>query len=225
MLRKLIKHGWRVVTEAHTTYWLVVDVLSALIPTSVATGTTAWLGEHSIAILAMIFVFAFAVSALAIIVTLGYRAERQGTTRQVTPDNAAASRRSIDRIPLIELRRMAAAAGWNFVSQDSLHLIDLVDAIRQGAIDGTLTVWGRLNRYNDERLMRAEPLDRIPVDHWREFRISANAMLAGDNFYVQSWSPNEKLQSYVDLHVERTQAAAWLRSDAEDFKGRTRSAS
>jgi hypothetical protein len=128
---------------------------------------------------------------------------------------------SLDRIPVTTLLKIAVDLDWRF-SPDSLHLIDMQDAIRQGALDETLTVWGRLNRWSDERIVRDEVLEKIPSIHWREFRVSLYPAFDGDNFHVKSWSPNEKLQGYLDLHVERGEAISWLKIDAVAFKGKAR---
>jgi hypothetical protein len=76
-------------------------------------------------------------------------------------DNTAAS---LDRIPCTELLKMATDRGWNFTDQHSLHLIDLQDAIRQGALDGYIALWGKLNRWpNAEQLMRKQVFEKIPA--------------------------------------------------------------
>src|SRR5262249_49029307 len=81
MLFQLVKRGWRVVTEVHTTHWLIVDVLGALIPSSILTALVAFLGEHSVAVLATVFFVALAASALVVIAILGYRKERAPPAR------------------------------------------------------------------------------------------------------------------------------------------------
>jgi hypothetical protein len=132
---------------------------------------------------------------------------------------------SLDRIPVCELLRMAAPLGWNFVSRESLHLIDLQEAIRQGGLDGVLTIWGRLNRYLlSETLMKQEPLDKIPSDHWREYRAHLFTTLSRDNFNTKTWRPTntETAVGYIDLHVDRNEASAWLTRDAAAFMGKAK---
>jgi hypothetical protein len=130
---------------------------------------------------------------------------------------------SLDRIPTTELLKMATDRGWNFTSQHSLHLIDLQDAIRQGGLDGHLTVWGKLNRWpNAEQLMRKEVIEKIPTNHWREFRVHLFGALDNDNFRTYSWhvQPSSTAElRYIDLHVNRSEAAIWLDRDAATFKG------
>jgi hypothetical protein len=84
MLRKLIKHGWRAVTEAHTAYW-IVELLGAVVPPSVLTSMVAGLGEHSVAILCTIFFFGLATSTVVVLVILGYRADRKTISPSASP--------------------------------------------------------------------------------------------------------------------------------------------
>jgi hypothetical protein len=67
-----------------------------------------------------------------------------------------------NRIPATELSKIASNLGWNFVSDNSLHLLDLQEAIRQGGSDESLTIWGKLNKWTAETLMRKELLEQIP---------------------------------------------------------------
>jgi hypothetical protein len=133
---------------------------------------------------------------------------------------------SIDRIPCTEMLRIATSAGWDFNSHNSLHLMDLQDAMRQGGLDGIISVWGRQNQYpQSEKLMKQEPLDKIPVDHWREFRAHLYPMVSGNNFDTKTWraKKTETEVGYIDLHVDRGQASAWLKGDALSFRGKTKS--
>jgi hypothetical protein len=133
---------------------------------------------------------------------------------------------SLDRIPCTELLRIAAAGGWDFTSHNSLHLVDLQDAMRQGGADNTLTIWGRANKWTSEQLMRNELLEKISPDHWKEFFVHLYAATQDDNFNTYSWVPDRNdfgRRGYVDLHVGRSQAMSWLRQDASSFKGKTKS--
>jgi hypothetical protein len=120
---------------------------------------------------------------------------------------------------------MATNRGWNFTDQHSLQLIDLQDAIRQAGLDGHLTVWGKRNRWpRAEQLMRKEVFEKIPAGHWMEFRVDLFGVLNNDNFRTKSWHVTPLSASelnYIDLHVNRSEAAAWLDRDAATFKGKT----
>ncbi|MCG2629717.1 hypothetical protein L6654_24135 [Bradyrhizobium sp. WYCCWR 13023] len=130
-----------------------------------------------------------------------------------------------NRISSVELMKMAIRLGWNFSDQHSLELIDLQDAIRQGALDAQLTVWGKLNRWpNAPQLMQKEVLEKIPAEHFKDYRINLFAALENDNFHTYTWHilPSSSAEKgYLDLHVDRSEAANWLRLDALAFRGRT----
>jgi hypothetical protein len=130
---------------------------------------------------------------------------------------------SIDRIGCTELLKIATTDGWDFYSPQSLHLLDLQEAMRQGGMDGTLTIWGKENKWSSENLMRQEVIVKIPADHWKDHLVHLFAARENDNFNTYSWSPTSKpfgRHVYVDLHVERSQATSWLRRDALSFKGK-----
>jgi hypothetical protein len=75
--------------------------------------------------------------------------------------------------------------------------------------------------------MRNEVLEKIKPDHWKEFFVHLFAAQDDDNFNVYSWTattvPGVQFgdRGYIDLHVERAQAASWLQRDAASFKGKT----
>lgn len=131
----------------------------------------------------------------------------------------------VDRISMPELLKVATELRWNFTDQHSLELIDLQDAIRQGALDGRLTVWGKRNRWpNAPQLMRKEVFEKISPDHFKEFRVHLFGALEKDNFQTYTWhiQPSGTAEkTYLDLHVSRVEATEWLSTDAKDFKGRT----
>jgi hypothetical protein len=117
--------------------------------------------------------------------------------------------------------KMATARGWDFASHDTLHLLDMQKAIRQGASDNHLTVWGILNKWSSEELLQNEILEKIPSEHWRTFYVSLFPALDGDNFHTKSWTPSRTPQNYLDLHVNRREAETWLDRDAATFRGKT----
>jgi hypothetical protein len=128
---------------------------------------------------------------------------------------------TLNRIPITELMKIATSRGWDFSSHDTLHLLDLQKAIRQGASDSRLTVWGRLNKWSSEQLLKDEILEKIPAEHWRNFYVFLFPALNGDNFHTKSWTPSQTPQNYLDLHVDLREAASWLDRDAAAFRGKT----
>jgi hypothetical protein len=132
---------------------------------------------------------------------------------------------SLDRIPCTELLGIATAEDWDFTSHDSLHLLDLQDAMRQGGSDDAIRIWGRSKKWTSDELMRKELLEKIEPAHWREFFVHLHAAIQNDNFNTYSWTPDQKdfgRRGYVDIHVDRSQAVSWLRRDASSFRGMTK---
>jgi hypothetical protein len=130
----------------------------------------------------------------------------------------------LDRIPCTELLNIAAAAGWDFSSLNSLDLLDLQDAMRQGGSDDRLTIWGKRKKWTSDELMRKELLEKIEPEHWKGFFIHLHAAAQDDNFNTYSWAPDQNdfgRRGYVDLHIDRSQATSWLNRDASFFRGKT----
>ena len=125
----------------------------------------------------------------------------------------------------MDFRKKAQRSGWDVSGNNNLEIMDLVDGLRQAAIDG-LPVWGRQMHYSgiDDR----EPLIPIPTEHWKDFELYIDPIASGH--------PNEKNHThnphqaghggssmkggYSDLHVDGVLASTWLESVALDFKGK-----
>lgn len=121
------------------------------------------------------------------------------------------------RIPLTSFLNDARKSGWDIDGQTSLHLLDLTKALRQTALDGNLPFWGKLNGGWDESTIRHQPLDRIPLEHWRDFEIDGTCWLsAKDNFDVKTYAQKHKdwgkRESYSDLHIDGPASVSWLKA-------------
>jgi hypothetical protein len=66
-------HGWQTVAHVHTAWWLLVDVFRvAAVPALITGLITSW-GEHSAAILAVVFVITFTACGLLWLAGLGHQ--------------------------------------------------------------------------------------------------------------------------------------------------------
>jgi hypothetical protein len=130
------------------------------------------------------------------------------------------SKKAQNRISMVELLTLATSRGWDF-SDSSLHLLDMQEAVRQGASDEELLVWGKPRKWNDERLMQQELSVKIPSDHWKKYFIDLFPARMGKNFDTKSWSPETQDPGFIDLHVTASTVRKWLKGDAEAFKGKT----
>lgn len=138
------------------------------------------------------------------------------------PFSAVGWRGHTMRMPLLELRDKAAQRGWDFEGAQSLHILDFTDALRQGAVDGILKIWGRTDQRLSEPLMKNEPLREIPQAYWNSHDVDAASLAQNEgNFIVRSHNIRDTRDDrFVDLHVARKEALRWLRKDAVPFKGR-----
>ena len=131
----------------------------------------------------------------------------------------------LERIALLEFVKEAGRRGWDTSGKTNLEILDLLDGLRQSAIDGDIRFWGRPNRNSAESLARNEPLHEIDRDHWKDFEIPASdAVSATDNFQTFSYnlrqSGDRRIGGYRDIHLDGKAAKRWLRKSAAAWKGR-----
>ena len=123
---------------------------------------------------------------------------------------------------------MAQNSGWKF-KNETLEILDFMDALLQAGRDGSITLSGRSDRHTFEELTRNERLETIPADHWRDFIInwaagfvwkkSQMAEIVKDNFPISSYMlANNSRKGFKDLHVVGVNRK-WLKA-ACSFKGR-----
>jgi hypothetical protein len=126
-----------------------------------------------------------------------------------------------DRISLVEFARIARAEyGWRLPG--SLEILDLIDGVGQALADGAVRGYGRFNpeRYSNLRALYLVP---IPRTYWRRRYLDAfDALNLEDNLQVVSrrYGDRDRLE-YIDIHVNRIQARAWLAQEGEHWKGQT----
>jgi hypothetical protein len=139
------------------------------------------------------------------------------------PSQTHSSRSTIDRVPVLMLRHAAEAHGWDF-GDDSLEGKDLSDGLRQAAMNGLITFWGRRQTGNSGTYARSGPLQVINRAHWDDYQFDfAPLSSATDNFLIFTYATRRhppRRGGYVDIHVDRPQALKWLETGALEFKGR-----
>jgi hypothetical protein len=141
ILRKFIKQGWRVVTEIHTAHWIVIDVLWALVPASAVTMAVSWLGEHSIAVLAMAFVITFAAASLILLAYLGHRTERHESTQDGPRQEPTFEPRQNGWMPIADaIQHVSESIGDTNKAE---CYPDTLAAIRAAAYDKKISIRGR----------------------------------------------------------------------------------
>ena len=227
----LLKRGWHVVTEIHTVKWLLVDIIGVSLPPSILVSALVFYGEHSIAILGTVFFVVLGMSVLVFLAIIGHEPKEKGPAgnRQQLVDETSTSRPTAkspepDRIPLIDLRKMAASLGWDTNIRTSRTIGDLVDSLNQAAVDRLIKFWGRKYEYDlGESAKGTFPLVEIPVDHFVEGYTFNVINLFGDNainFYITTGKLGKMMREqrgeiYQDIYADRIQLTAWLKQSRE----------
>jgi hypothetical protein len=126
-----------------------------------------------------------------------------------------------DRITLVEFARIARVE-YNWKIPHSLEILDLIDGIGQALADGSVQACGRYNPHRYSNL-RTIYLVSIPRGYWRRHYLEAfEALNLDENLKVTSrrYGDKDGLE-YIDIHVNRVQARAWLGTEGKLWKGRT----
>lgn len=132
----------------------------------------------------------------------------------------------IGRIGVLDFAKRVEQAGWRIFGTHDLEGVDLLEGLRQAAIDGDIPFWGRQNRYSNRTLIDGEPLTPISAEHWREYQFDWTSVLKDSSntdthTYRMHSTENRTAGGYVDVHLDGDAAAAWLQSPAAAaFKGR-----
>jgi hypothetical protein len=132
-----------------------------------------------------------------------------------------------DRITLIELRDAAKKQRWDF-SDTSYQVFDLATSLRQSALLGEITVYGRTGKQALREYW--EPLRPIPADQWQRINIDASALVDGRNGNAMAYEVNPTVTAYdvmysvtyFDLQLDREAAMEWLKHTAIKERGNRR---
>jgi hypothetical protein len=124
------------------------------------------------------------------------------------------------RMPLVEMRKLAIRSGWPSDTNPATApavWIDFTDAIRQAGVDGSLRLFGRLEKSSFREIVGSEPLRAIPPEHWLTFKIDTMHFLrAEDNLDTVSYDQQNPragfhdVGRFRDIHIDRASALKWL---------------
>ena len=130
------------------------------------------------------------------------------------------------RISLLDFKLEAKNAGWDVYGKENLEVMDLLDGLRQALVDG-LGAFGRPMRFNVARLIKNEPISVIDPNHWKDYEIECGNFADRatiDNFEITSSNvqimQNQDRSRYCDIWLNREDALLWLKTTAQQFKGR-----
>jgi hypothetical protein len=128
------------------------------------------------------------------------------------------------RIPLTELRALAAAAGWSVDVQASTlgdnDWWNFAKKLRQAAVDGTIPFFGRQYLFDQEEDTDPTPLSPIPPTHFVEFGFDVIQLATAKNYDIFTAKPGDPTRAwrgnvFRDLHVGETEARRWLETEGE----------
>jgi hypothetical protein len=135
------------------------------------------------------------------------------------------SNRRARRIPLTEFVEIAARSFRWQLHYGSCDILDLGNGLRQAAVDGDVTIYGRCNCLHMPReFWDNYPLQPIPVEHLCNYWIDVTAAMRDENHDTKTYavgSSDHGAAVYVDLWISRKQGRRWLKRDGKDWRGRT----
>jgi hypothetical protein len=125
------------------------------------------------------------------------------------------------KVPLTVLREWASDAGWCADVQAATvgdnDWWSFAKRLRQAAVDGDITFWGKKYVYEFGEDLDDEPLVKIPPEHFEEFGFDPARLAQVDNYDIFTGKLGEPPSAnrgriFRDLHVDAQQAQAWLKA-------------
>jgi hypothetical protein len=130
------------------------------------------------------------------------------------------------RIPFADFIEIAVGSyGWR-ISDTSCDILDLGNGLRQAAVDGEVTLYGRSGcRHMPPQYWDNYPLQPVPPEHLCSHWIDIASALHDENFETKKMyglGPGDHgAAGYVDLWIDRKQGLGWLKGQGRAWKGRT----
>lgn len=196
----LVKRGWRFLLEVHSIYGLIADLLAALGLSGLLTIALHYFGEHSAALLAIVFGLVAGVLVVASLAVMGRQAARLPR-----------------RMPLLQFVRRALKT--LDIGEDSLEVLDFAHALRQAGLDGAIRYFGNEGRgaLSREFVGRNFPLVEIPAETFRTHSIDLLEIARGDNNLNTTLQAVSAGAIFTNIHLNPDQARIWLRREARDI--------
>ncbi len=127
------------------------------------------------------------------------------------------------RITMLEVIDVAKLKfAWK-ISDESCDILDLANGIRQAAIDGEVTLFGRRSKdCNFGSFIDYHPVVVVPMEHLRENDIDLISAPRRENVTMRTYRAGQcGTEFYCDLHLNRRQAFYWLRTTGREWRGRS----
>jgi nucleoside phosphorylase len=126
------------------------------------------------------------------------------------------------RLRLSEFRNWAADAGWcSDVQSATVGDNDwwtFTNRLRQAAVDGAITFWGKKYTSDFGEDLDSEPLVKIPTQHFENFGFEPTRVAQAENYDIFTGILGDppgawRGSIFRDLHVDAAEARAWLEGD------------
>jgi hypothetical protein len=128
-------------------------------------------------------------------------------------------------IPLVDLMLEAEKLGWRFTDDGSQHVFEFVRRLRDAGSTNAIQFWGR-DKQRIESMTKNRALSDIDSKYWRKFKVDGVSCLevslsSGEtqritncNIKTTTVADGNLTQHglYADIHLNRAQAADWLKS-------------
>jgi hypothetical protein len=130
------------------------------------------------------------------------------------------------RITFADFLEIAVGSfGWQ-INEGSCDVLDLGNGLRQAAVDGEVTLYGRADcRHMPPQYWDNYPLQPIPGEHLCSHWIDIASGLYEESFETRKMyaagSGDHGAVGYADLWIDRKQAMRWLKRQGRDWRGRT----
>jgi hypothetical protein len=123
-----------------------------------------------------------------------------------------------ERIPLVELREMAAKVGWNIDVHTSGDAIDLESRLNQAAVDGLINFYGRKYEIDFREEYKVVSLVNIPISHFVDeyllngIQIFDETVKNYDIFTgkIAKTKQEQKGEIFRDIHADKRQLEDWI---------------
>jgi hypothetical protein len=238
-LLRLLRSGWRMVTEAHTIYWIAGLLGISAPPAGALTAVLAFVGEHSAALLTIAFAILLAVFTAIVLLVLGYRRESQlsaalaadaGTIRSTVASSLSITPAEPRVPPSPPGRYMTASEAIRYIANDSgwgrrirspnpgesrqVPLFAATEEFARAARAGEIVVLGRLNRLGNHQA--------ISQPYWLDATVEQGSILASNMAGTTSSistdrESRERFTYYDGLCVTRTDVLrAWPTHDMRE---------
>jgi nucleoside phosphorylase len=126
------------------------------------------------------------------------------------------------RVRLTDFRNWAADAGWSSDVQSATvgdnDWWTFTNRLRQAAVDGAITFWGKKYTFDFGEDLDSEPLVKIPPHHFEKFGFDPTRIAEAENYDIFTGTLGDppsawRGSTFRDLHVDAAEARTWLEGD------------